>query len=1098
VEGRAKVALGALLAVWSVVAWAQPEAVPSAEPLVVSVSYSEEAGPRDFVEGLITVRKGQRLSRQTVQRSIERLFATGRYSDVVVEREDVPGGVALVFDITLKKTLARITVDGAQEVAPKEVLAASKLVQGSEYYAERLDAAEREVKALYERRGYTQAVVNAQLDESEGGLDVTLLVVEGQPRHLAEVVFGGGPGLPVRQLMGALGLKLGDVLDLDVLNAGIERLRGAFRAARFYRAQVGQPVVEVGPKGARVSVFVLSGPQYAIQFHGNRSFSGKVLEDILHYDGSESLDPDLMVALAKKVATFYRYRGFYDVDVSAHETPSPTHQRALLVFEVQEGDPLFVRDITFSGNTALSASQLKDVVVDRVAAKAPVTLGEIRPTDDPMDLEGQVSKPPARAEPEPDPSSVYVDDAYLEAAQAMEQIYRDRGFSKVSVSLSQVRIDAQSRAATVHFDIHEGGETRIADIQLPGWPEGVASTRASGLDAGDVLDGSALDRARAALLRVLGRAGYVFARVNPQPGFSNDGRLVHLVFQIESGPQVKVGKIIVQGAGKREPYVRANMAVHEGTVLDPETLFESQKNVVNMGDFSQVTVHLIAPDTAEAVKDVVVEVSPAAQYGYGAGVGYTLVEGPLVQADISGPDVGQTMAAGLNSLTNVFRGGAEGQDASGFDWLKDALAETSFTARGRVSYVGYSALAIGVLGQSAIISDPSVLAGWRGFGGRANLALQHPLIYALVDHIPGKLGWRLDVVAERIFRPSYRFYRGAVVASLEWAYHRAQEPDAWLWLGRYLQSGRYGLTFQAEPEYVVVRTEQNIDTLLATLAPADQARLRFPQGNFTLINLRVTPTADFRDDPANPHQGLVVSFPTEYTHAISAQETDSSGVPLSNNGPFIITTAKLAGNVTQYVPFGPKWVLALSLRGGGIIRLNPNSQTIPPKRFYLGGSTTMRGFGEDQVIPEDQRELFAEDARNCAALASKAGCTVAAQTVLAGNQIPPQGGELFELAKAELRFPFPLLPSWDTGLFFEAGNLYLNQSPYDFIGSLYTLRYDAGFSFRKPTPIGALALGLGFNLNAARDAIRSALSLAPVSYSLNETIWNFNFSVGQF
>ncbi|HEX4622780.1 MAG TPA: BamA/TamA family outer membrane protein, partial [Myxococcaceae bacterium] len=205
----------------------------------------------------------------------------------------------------------------------------------------------------------------------------------------------------------------------------------------------------------------------------------------------------------------------------------------------------------------------------------------------------------------------------------------------------------------------------------------------------------------------------------------------------------------------------------------------------------------------------------------------------------------------------------------------------------------------------------------------------------------------------------------------------------------------------------------------------------------------------------------------------------------------------VAGNVTQYLPLGPKWVLALSLRGGGIVRLNPLSQTIPPKRFYLGGSTTMRGFGEDQVIPEDQREIFALEARDCAALANKAGCTVQARTVLDGNQIPPQGGELFEMAKAELRFPFPLLPSWDSGLFVEAGNLYLNQN-YDFFGSLYTLRYDAGVSFRKPTPIGALALGLGFNLNAARDSIRSALSLAPVSYSLNETLWNFNFSVGQF
>src|SRR5207302_1508712 len=54
-----------------------PEPEPPA-PLIASVGYPVDAGPRELVEGLIGVRRGQRLSRQAVQRSIQRLYATGR------------------------------------------------------------------------------------------------------------------------------------------------------------------------------------------------------------------------------------------------------------------------------------------------------------------------------------------------------------------------------------------------------------------------------------------------------------------------------------------------------------------------------------------------------------------------------------------------------------------------------------------------------------------------------------------------------------------------------------------------------------------------------------------------------------------------------------------------------------------------------------------------------------------------------------------------------------------------------------------------------------------------------------------------------------
>jgi outer membrane protein assembly factor BamA len=105
-----------------------------------------------------------------------------------------------------------------------------------------------------------------------------------------------------------------------------------------------------------------------------------------------------------------------------------------------------------------------------------------------------------------------------------------------------------------------------------------------------------------------------------------------------------------------------------------------------------------------------------------------------------------------------------------------------------------------------------------------------------------------------------------------------------------------------------------------------------------------------------------------------------------------------------------------------------------------------------------------EDRASCAATANPAGCTPAATVLSSGREVPSEGGEVFALGKVELRFPFPSVPSLDTAVFLEAGNLWLQQASYRPLD----LRYTAGTGIRYGTPIGPLAFDLGFNLFPAQ------------------------------
>lgn len=1006
-----------------------PDAAEDARPwdrraAEVVVSVGLRVPPGTDPEGIaqqIAVTRGQPLSLRAVRRSIERLYATGRFSDVVVRRTPVEGGLRILFELTPKQRIGSLDVDGEKILKEPEILAASRLEEGDEFYPELLQLATDRVRALYSRRGYRNAKVSIELHEVETGTEVLLIVNEGPPTLIEGVTVGGNPGLAIAPLTKALGVAPGGVLDLEELEDGVERLKGLYREQAFYRARVGEPEIVEGPRGGvLVAVPANAGPKYAFHFHGNRSFPDKLLEGILSYDGTETLDDGVLASLSRRIASFYRYRGFHDVKVASREVRTPTHSRAVIAFDLDEGRPLYVRAIVFKGNTALGDETLRRILADQVRTLEPVPRSDVPPQSDPLDVQGRTeggARPPA---PDPGPLRVFVAEAYAEAAKAMREAYLEQGHLSAEVAIPSVNIDVAARTAEVTFHINEGPQTIVKEIKYAGLPGGFDPSKAVLLRAGRPFRFSGLAETERALTRALGRDGYLFGRVDAsgESYLSDDKRAAFVFIRVDPGPHVKIGEVIVRGLNRSsEEMVRANVLVKKGDILDPEALFESQRNLVLLGIFKSVAVRLIDPEQVEAVKDVVVDVKERSRLAGEVGVGYSLVDGPRVVGDLSYPNL----------------------------WG----SATSLNARAKLNYVGASAL---VVSDSRI--DPEELTGLNGLDGRVNVSVTQPRLYAL---LPVRLGVRGDLIVERVHRPTFNFARLAGVVGADWAARQ--------WLT---------VALQYEAEQYQVRITDRLKQL-TSLGDPQLERYRFTEGAFSLHSLRPSVTFDFRDDFAHPSRGVLLNGSAELTQDLSSALA-FLGVNSSNEFP--IYSLKLSGSATVYVPLAPRFVLALSARGGKFIHLSDESRSIAPKRFFVGGATSMRGFREDGLLAEDRRTELKINRHACLILAQPRGCSPEADTIAAGQEVPSEGGEIFTLYKTELRFP--VYGAFDLGVFFEAGNLWLDQSQFN--GA--KLRYVAGTGIRYGTPIGPIALDVGVNLIPDLE--------------VNEPRANAHFSIGLF
>jgi outer membrane protein assembly complex protein YaeT len=167
----------------------------------------------------------------------------------------------------------------------------------------------------------------------------------------------------------------------------------------------------------------------------------------------------------------------------------------------------------------------------------------------------------------------------------------------------------------------------------------------------------------------------------------------------------------------------------------------------------------------------------------------------------------------------------------------------------------------------------------------------------------------------------------------------------------------------------------------------------------------------------------------------------------------------VSGDVRHYLTIYRRAVWANRVQMGGIRStgaqdvLEGSVASIPfGKRYFLGGSTSVRGWGRFEVSP------------------------------LSGAGLPIGGLSLFEVS-SELRLP--ITPKMSLVGFLDAGNVWAKSFEYH----LDSLRYAAGPGLRYVTPVGPIRVDLGYQLNPIPGLL--------IDGEPEKRHWRVHFSIGQ-
>jgi outer membrane protein assembly complex protein YaeT len=190
------------------------------------------------------------------------------------------------------------------------------------------------------------------------------------------------------------------------------------------------------------------------------------------------------------------------------------------------------------------------------------------------------------------------------------------------------------------------------------------------------------------------------------------------------------------------------------------------------------------------------------------------------------------------------------------------------------------------------------------------------------------------------------------------------------------------------------------------------------------------------DDNLNPHRGTITSLHLE----------DAARI-LGGSYRF----AEVLGEARVFVPLGKTIVLANRFRIGTLLARD-NKDMPFSERYFLGGSTSVRGWGRFQISPLD------------------------------ANGLPVGGRSLAELS-SEVRFP--IRGKLSGVAFVDGGDVWVESRTF----RLGDFKWAVGPGLRYSTPIGAIRGDVGFQLNQIPGLVINGQS--------ETRHWRVHFSIGQ-
>jgi outer membrane protein insertion porin family len=375
--------------------------------------------------------------------------------------------------------------------------------------------------------------------------------------------------------------------------------------------------VSLEREGSTLIVNVVERPSIAkIIFEGNKDLSKEDLTKALDKIGlseGKIFDRQVLDKVEQELTRQYLSHGKYGLKIKTDVT-NLTRNRVGIHIKISEGRVTKIKQINIVGNNAFDDKTL----LSKFELNTSNLLSFYTKDD-------QYSKQKLSAD-----------------LESLRSYYLDRGYINFSVESTQVAITPDKKDIYVTINVKEGDVYKLSKVKLAGnlvvAPDQLIKLVSVG--PGEIFSRKNATETSKAIQDRLGDEGYAFANVNMVPEINEAQKTVDMTFFVDPGKRVYVHRINMSGNTKtRDEVLRREMRQMEASWASSSKIERSKTRLERLGYFESVNVETPpVVGTADQI-DVNYSVVEKASGNLSAGIGYSQVQGIVLNANISQDNV---------------------------------------------------------------------------------------------------------------------------------------------------------------------------------------------------------------------------------------------------------------------------------------------------------------------------------------------------------------------------------------------------------------------------------------------------------------------------
>ena len=313
----------------------------------------------------LPVSVGSTLKEQDYPDIIRSLFKTGFFTDVNLERD----GNTLVITVVERPAIAEINISGNKDINTddlKKKLKEIGFAEGQVFDRALLDKVQQELLAQYYSRGKYAIKITTQVRPLERNrVAIDLDISEGKAARIKQINIVGNEAFTEAELLKNFKLSTSgwfsfitkdDQYSKQKLTADIETLRSYYLDRGYLKFTVESTQVSITPdkQDIYITINISEGKPYTIKdirLAGKTVVPPEKLRKLIKIKPGDTFSRSKITEATQKISDRLGEEGYAFANVNAVPEFDEANNQIGLIFNIDPGNRVYVRRITFKGNS---------------------------------------------------------------------------------------------------------------------------------------------------------------------------------------------------------------------------------------------------------------------------------------------------------------------------------------------------------------------------------------------------------------------------------------------------------------------------------------------------------------------------------------------------------------------------------------------------------------------------------------------------------------------------------------------------------------------------------------------------------------------------